>query len=145
MWVFRIEKPHRRPDQQPRPRFIDIEFAPHYSMSTTHLQRLATEFRVPMMQGFTMPSSNVCSETAAMYKLLLLHPLSVRGGDEPEDIRLLDAFRPMCAPPADGGVHRDIEGATAFTRTWIDFEERQHEDACLARARFLDRYEWRSV
>ena len=51
----------------------------------------------------------------------------------------------MCAPPADGGVHRDIEGATAFTRTWIDFEQCQHEDACLARARFLDRYEWPSV
>ena len=48
MWVFRIEKPAWRPDKVPNPRFIDIDFAPDYALRSSHRQRLATEFRVPL-------------------------------------------------------------------------------------------------
>ena len=146
MWIYRIEKQHRRPDQKVKPRFVDIEFAPHYAMSGAHLQRLATEFRVPFVQGFTMPSSTNDSETAAIYKQLLLRPLSVRAGDEPEDVRLLHAFHPLCAMPASTcGQTEDRAGATAFSRNWLAFEECQSRDATEGRMRFLDRFEWPSA
>ena len=74
MWVYRIEQPHRKPGPAPTPRFVDFDFAPGYSLASTHSQRLATELRVPLFEGFAMPSQNVCSETAAMYKQLLLKP-----------------------------------------------------------------------
>ena len=97
MWVYRIEKPRGWAEERASPRYVDIEFAERYSMHTTHLQRLATEFRVPLFEGFTMPSSNVDSETAAMYKQLLLRPLSVPQSDVPEEVKVRNAFAPLCS------------------------------------------------
>ena len=82
MWVYRIEKlpPQRKKDgevSEPRPRFIDIEFSSDYKLHRTHRQRIATEFRVPLYEDFTMPPSTRDSETAAMYKSLLLRALSL--------------------------------------------------------------------
>ena len=108
MLVYRIEKPHRNPGQKQTPRFIDIDISPSYQLHGTHAQRLATEFRVPQFEGFTMPSSNVCSETAALFKQLLLRPLAVPGGDEPADVQVEKAFALLCPPP---------DGATAFKRS----------------------------
>ena len=136
MWVYRIEKPHRNPGQKQAPRFIDLEFAPHYTLRGTHLQRLATEFRVPLFEGYTMPSKDSDSETAAMFKQLVLRPLSVPCDDEPADVNLLKAFAPVCAP-GDGG--------TAYTRSWQGFSAQQSKHAVVARLRFLDRYEWPSI
>ena len=48
MWVYRIEKPRSAVRTTKRPRFIELEFAPHYALAGTHLQRIATEFRVPL-------------------------------------------------------------------------------------------------
>ncbi len=87
MWVYRVERPPIRPNQKKRPRYIDMDFAPEYALYTTHFQRIAWEYRVPLFEGFTMPSYNVDSETAAMYKQLLLRPTAVAAGDEPEDVR----------------------------------------------------------
>ena len=136
MWIFRVEKGHRNPDQKPSMRFIDIPFAGHYSLHGTHVQRLATEFRVPLFEGFTMPSQDVCSETAALFKQLLLRPLSVSLSDEPADIQLVNAFAPIC----DQG-----DGATAFGRCWLEFARGQRERAFAARLRFLERYEIPSI
>ena len=66
MWVYRVEKPAMRAQQCKRLRYIDIEFAPEYVLNVTHSQRIATEFRVPLFEGFTMASTNVDSETADM-------------------------------------------------------------------------------
>jgi len=145
MYVYRVEKPHRRPDQRERPRFIDIEFAAHYSLRGTHRQRLATEFRVPLFEGFTMPSSDVDSETAAMYKQLLLRPLSVLASDDPEDIRIAKAFAPLSSPQAEGAGLRSAAGAQAFTRNWLVFAQAQQHTAMEGRRRFMDRYEWPSL
>jgi len=144
MWLFRIEKPQvRADDRRKRPRFIDIPFAAHYQLHTTHLQRIATEFRVPLFEGFTMPSSNVCAETAALYKQILLRPLAVLGGDEPEDIRVTAAFEPLIRP-ADGMPHSKA-GAVAFSRNWMAFSAEQENHARRARQSFLDRYEYPSL
>ena len=93
MWVFRVENlPTKYKDDGepvvPGPRFIDIEFSRDYKLHRSHKQRIATEFRVPLYEGFTMPPSTHDSETAAMFKSLLLRSLAVEDGDLPEDIRL---------------------------------------------------------
>ena len=141
MWVFRVEKPHKKSAC----RFIDIQFAPHYALRTSHLQRVATEFRVPLFQGFTMPSSDVDSETSAMYKQLLLRPLTMPGVDEPDDVRLIRAFSPLCSSPEPHASTSNLEGATAFSRNWVQYSGRLQSDAMAARARFLERYEWPSL
>ena len=92
MWVYRVEKGHRNPQQKPTRRFIDLPFTAHYSLHGTHEQRLASEFRVPLFESFTMPSQLVCSETAALVKQLLLRPLSVRLSEEPADTQLVEAL-----------------------------------------------------
>ena len=81
MWVFRVEKSSGLTDSRLRTRHLDFDFAPHYVLQKTHTQRLATEFRVPLFEGFTMPTANKDSETASMCKQLLLRPLSVFAHD----------------------------------------------------------------
>ena len=143
MWVFRIEFPAVRANRKKRQDFVDIEFASEYALAVTHMQRIATELRVPLFEGFLMPASNVDSETAAMYKQILLRPTAVEPGEEPEDLRVVGAFRRFCAlkPNQD----RSGAGANAFTRNWLAFAEEQEEQALVARRRFLDRYEWPSL
>ena len=139
MWVFRIEKPppkrsnSEEEPKKPYPRFIDIEFQSDYKLFNTHLQRIATEFRVPKYDGFTMPSSTYDSETAAMYKSLLLRPLSVvEPNGQAEDLRFAAAFDPLCT--IEG---QDLEPHTAFTRAWCAFVEEMEPENTVGRFRFL--------
>ena len=112
MWVYRIEKPHRKPARTPHPRFVDSEFATGYALRSTHSQRLATEFRVPLFECYTMSSQNMCLVTAAMFKQLLLKPLSMPGTRGPPDVQFVEAFTPLCVP---------VDGATAYGRAWLTF------------------------
>ena len=137
MWIYKIEKPHRNPKHKTQYQYIDIPFASSYELSGTHLQRLATVFRVPLFEGFAMPSSDFDSETASMYLQLLLRPLAVSDGDEPRDVREKMAFSLLC-PPTNSGV-------TAFTTSWQQYEQEMQERAIVARTRFLDRYEMPSI
>ena len=106
---------------------------------------MATEYRAPIFQGFTMRSSNVDSETAAMFKQLLLRPIAVPNTYEPEDLRVLSAFAPLCHTPEGVLADRGAAGSTAFTRNWVEFSEQQRPEAREAKRRFLDRYEWPSL
>ena len=83
-----------------------------------------------------MPSNIADSETAAMYKQVLLRPLSVPRTDTPADVQVLEAFAPLCEHDA---------GATAFNQNWLNYEEKQRKLALEARAKFLHRYEWPSL
>ena len=65
------------------------------------MQRLASEPRVPMFEGFTMPPSTRDSETAAMYKHLRTRSLSVQAGPAPVEERLRAAFEPLCKRPEE--------------------------------------------
>ena len=58
MWVYRVEKAGGAAHAPKRARHVDIEFAPHYALHSTHFQRLATEHRVPQFDGFIMPTAN---------------------------------------------------------------------------------------
>ena len=91
MWVYRIEKPPRRgPEKRVQHRYIDVEFSSLCALRSTHLLRLATEFRVPALEGNTMPSASLCSESSALFKQLLLRSIAVsERSDESPDLRLL--------------------------------------------------------
>ena len=80
----------------PETRYVDIDYSPDYALHTTHTQRITSEFRVPLFEGWTMAPSTHDSESAAMYKSLLLRSLSVEVGEEPEDVRRDKAFAPLC-------------------------------------------------
>ena len=145
MWVFRVEKLplKRNKDGEaivPGPRFIDIEFSPDYKLHHTHKQRIATEFRVPLYQGFTMPPTYADKETAAMYKSLLLRALSVEVHDQPEDLRFADAFAPLSEIAG-----RDLDGNEAFSKAWQAYAVGQKKLADEAERLFLDRYEYMSL
>eukprot|EP00959_Pyramimonas_sp_CCMP1952_P286398 5988500-Pyramimonas_sp.AAC.1 len=56
-----------------------------------------------MFDGFPMPSQAQDSETAAMYKRLLLRPSALAHSDTlTEEMAELQAFAPMCSPLPDG-------------------------------------------
>jgi hypothetical protein len=78
-----------------------------------------------------------------MYKQILLRPTAVEPGEEPEDVRVVGAFRRFCALTPN--QESSGAGANAFTRNWLAFVEEQEEQAMVARHRFLDRYEWPSL
>ena len=84
-------------------RWVDVPFSEDYVLSKTHVQRLASEPRVPMFEGFTMPPSTRDSETAAMYKHLRTRPLQVEPGDASVGDRLRAAFEPLCQRPSELG------------------------------------------
>ena len=73
-----------------------------------------------------MPPSTRDSETAAMYKSLLLRTLSVDEGDEPGDIRFDAAFRPLCV--IEG---KSLDGNQAYSRAWLAHMD---EQVCAAEA-----------
>ena len=103
MWVYRCETPDGLWRDKARARHLDFDFAPHYALVATHKQRLAPELRVPLFEGFTMPTMNKDCETACLYNQLLLRPLAVATAETLEDERLLKAFvpphgSPRCSP-----------------------------------------------
>ena len=108
MWVFRIE----RQGGATRPRFIDLDFAPAYPLHRTHQQRVATEFRVPLFEGFMMPTPDADAETACMYKHIILRPFHVEDGTAPQDEAILAAFQTVSSP-ASAAPH--LAGAAAFS------------------------------
>ena len=145
MWVYRVETLPRKLDKHgepvdPAPRFIDISFSSDYKLYRTHKQRIATEFRVPLYEGFTMPPSTADSETAAMFKSLLLRSLSVEMNDEPEDVRFLNAFRSLCQVPG-----RLVDPSKAFTTAWLVHLEQQRALSSDCARLLLDRYEYKSL
>ena len=97
MHVHRVEKDRQlKDDGQPMekpPDYVEFDFSPDYKLYTTHRQRITPELRVPMFQGYLMSPSTVDSESAAMFKSLLLRPFSVEPGDEPEDVRFDRSFQ----------------------------------------------------
>ena len=94
-----------------------------------------------------MPSCDADSETAALYKQVLLRPLAVGEDDEvAPDLKLIEAFVPTCVPASSSNPSsRSLEGRNAFTRNWEQFAKVQEGQALQARALLLDRYEWPSL
>ena len=92
-----------------------------------------------------MPASYQDSESAALYKQLLTRPLHVPITEEPEDVRLVHAFSPLCCSTASGAFDASVEGAKAFTQAWVQFNSDQAPLALQGRRRFLARFEYPSI
>ena len=122
----------------------EFEFDSNYTHAKTRVQRLTAELRVPMFDGFLMPSHLQDSETAAMYKQLLLRPSAIAYSDTAtEDGAELEAFAHMCSPLPDGS-REYFTPATAFSANWIRYQREMEGDAAEGRRRFLDRFEYPS-
>ena len=133
------------PGTERKPTAIFFEFDPNYTHAKTRVQRLTTVLRVPMFDGFQMPSHTQDSETAAMYKQLLLRPSAIVYRDTlTEESAELEAFAHMCSPLPDGS-REYFTPATAFSANWICYQRRMEEDAAEGRRRFLDRFEYPSL
>ena len=133
------------PGTERKPKAIEFEFDPNYIHAKTRIQRLTTVFRVPMFDGFQMPSHVQDSETAAMYKQLLLRPSAIAYSDTLTEERAeLEAFAHLCSPlPADSREY--FTPSTAFTANWILHQQEMELDAAEGRRRFLDRFEFHSL
>ena len=51
-----------------------------------------------------------------MYKSLLLRAISVKEGDEPEDVRFAKAFQPLCV--VEG---KSLDGNQAYSKAWLAY------------------------
>ena len=136
---------HAPPGTERKPKAIEFEFDPNYTHAKTRIQRLTTVFRVPMFDGFQMPSHVQDSETAAMYKQLLLRPSAIAYSDTvTEDSAELEAFAHMCSP-LPGGSREHFTPATAFSANWLLYRRGMEVGAAEGRQRFLDRFEYPSL
>ena len=151
MWVYRIELP-ARPEKSVRgtmPRYVDVYFDPAYKLYHSHAQRVSTEPRVPMFEGFTMPPLTVDAERNAMYKQIQCRPTSILQKDgvgQSEEQALVEAFK-LYSSPSKGceGMDSSIAATTAFTRSFLEWEETMMVEAAEARYRFAARFEYPSL
>eukprot|EP00973_Karenia_brevis_P018992 2605057-Karenia_brevis.AAC.1 len=86
-----------------------------------------------------MPSATHDAEVAAMYKQLLLRPMAVEEGVEPDEDRLLKAFSAMCMPEdqvfahSASGMQQARAAATCFSRSWHQWASYQTDYALQGR------------
>ncbi|MCP4861773.1 MAG: hypothetical protein GY902_11065, partial [Planctomycetes bacterium] len=148
MWVYRVEIPPRAEVSVRSAvlRFVDIYFDQDYKLANTHMQRISTEPRVPMFEGFTMPSVTMDAERNAMYKQLQCRPFSVPEGDQSPDEKMLEAFKPFCAaPPVQERHDVSLWASAAFSKAFVTWHTEAKKHALLAAERFLRRFEYPSL
>lgn len=150
-WVYRIELP-ARPEKSVRgvlPRYVDVYFDPAYKLYNSHAQRICSEPRVPMFEGFTMPALTVDSERNAMYKQIQCRPtriLQLEDSDLSQDELVMKAFALYSSPvKGSAGMDNSIAATTAFTRAFLEWEEDMVQEAATARYRFATRFEYPSL
>ena len=145
MWVYRVERgpPSNDVNAYVRPRHIEIDFSIDYKLSSSHYQRMSSELRVPLFEGYIMPPSHRDRESACLYKQLLTRPLAVPIDERPEDIQLAASFAPLCAPQEP-----TVDVPRVPKERWADerlhksrgtFSKTQMELADEGRRRFLAR------
>lgn len=146
MWMYRVEKapPAEVSVRGAVQRFVDVPFDRSYKLHKTHMQRVATEFRVPMFEGFSMPPSTRDSETAAMFKQLLTRAWKVEPDGRSAEELLASAVEVFCNTGCSDDT-RGAQAASAFTTNWCAYQQTMGLDAMEARHRFLRRFEYQSL
>ena len=142
-WVYRIELP-ARPEKSVRgvlPRYIDVYFDPAYKLYNSHAQRICSEPRVPMFEGFTMPPLD-CGQRAECHVQADTMPANSHsacrrrrtepGGVGPES---------FCAffisyTKGSAGMDNSIAATTAFTRAYLEWEEEMTKEAATGSLSF---------
>ena len=151
-WVYRVEWPSSKSVKAVLPRFIDIEFDDSYKLWKNCAQRISTEPRVPMFEGFTMPPLTHDSERNAMYKQVQcrpvgLHQVKQEGVEQTEEVLVSEASKLFSKPAVETGdvhVDRSRQAHTAFTKSFLDWKGEMEKEA-QARYRFAERYEYPSL
>ena len=82
IWVYRVELSHQAATaaaggSTAPSRFIDIPFDDSYTMSSTWVQRIATEPRVPLLDGVQFKTEAQDPETHFMFKSIIFRPLTL--------------------------------------------------------------------
>jgi hypothetical protein len=127
-------------------RFVDVYFNKDYKLANTHMQRISTEPRVPMFEGFTMPPVTMDAERNAMYKQLQCRPFSVPQGDQSPEDKVLEAFKPFCAAPQpQQGCDLSLWATAAFSKAFVKWHSEAKTQALVAAERFLRRFEYPSL
>ncbi|CAE7263859.1 PIF7 [Symbiodinium sp. CCMP2456] len=150
MWVYRVELPPRAETsvRAAVPRFQDMYFSSAYKLYNTHCQRISTEPRVPMFEGFTMPTLTTDSERNAVYKQLHCRPFAVSAcpvpGTSTEDL-VIEAFTMFSQPREPATKNRSRAAATAFTESYLEWFAEAQTAADEGRLRFAERQEYPSL
>ena len=92
-----------------------------------------------------MPPTWRDSESAAMFKQLITRPLAVPLSEEPEDIRLVQAFCPLSCSQRASATDKSVAGTAAFSNAWLEFSVTMQAVAMAGRRRFLSRFEYPSL
>ena len=148
MWVYRVELPPRAEVsvRSAVTRFVDIYFDKVYKLSTTHMQIISTEPRVPMFEGFTMPPVTMDAERHAMDKQLQCRPFSVPEGDQSPEDKILEALKPFRAKAQPGQRHNlSLWATAAFSKAFVEWHSEVKGQALVAAERFLRRFEYPSL
>ena len=151
MWVYRIELPPRaeRSVRAAIPRYVDVYFDPAYKLYQTHAQRISTEPRVPMFEGFTMPPLTLDSERNAMYKQVQCRPTAILADENVEqdaETLVLEAFKHYSTPKKRvPGEDMSETAAVAFTRSLLEWQDDMKREATIARYRFAARQQYPSL
>ena len=127
------------------PRFLEFDFAPHYDLHTAFVQRISTEMRVPLLEGFTMPPQQQDPETNAMYKSILLRPLhraEVHNAEQATSGLPEEPFTILSAKPP---TVTKWSPSNAFSLNWKAFAEEQLKLTQAGYTKFLERNEWPSI
>ncbi|CAE7839254.1 PIF7 [Symbiodinium sp. CCMP2592] len=150
MWVYRVELPPGAETsiRAAVPRFQDMYFSSAYKLYKTHCQRISSEPRVPMFEGFTMPTLMTDSERNAMYKQVQCRPFAVAASPAPgastEDL-VIDAFTVFSQPCKPTTTNRSLAAATAFTESYLEWFAEAQTAADEGRLRFAERQEYPSL
>ena len=148
MWVYRIELPPKESVRAAMPRFVDFRFHPAYKLYNSHAQRISTEPRVPMFEGFTMPPLTYDSEVNAMYKQIQCRPIGVPVEVDPDataEELVLACYAPLFSPAKPGAVDVSVAAAIAFTEAFLEWFRGVQEVVLRAQHRLGQRQEYPSL
>ena len=101
MWVFRVEI-QPASGQASGGRFVDIPFEASYPGSSTWIQRLAPEPRVPMPKDFYYGTESADAEKHFQMKSILLRPIylapKLSEDTSSRQLRIIEAYTALCTP-----------------------------------------------
>ena len=151
IWVYRVERPrssNKRRDiesiganagrWQCPSGYVDINFAAHYTLASSFVQRIQIEPKIPQLEGFTTPPSTLDANRNAMVKLLLFFPIATaRSTHEGEQV---DPHELLHSGPTAGP-----NPFMAFARTWECHAQDLEKSAGSADAIFAQRLEMPSL
>ena len=107
MWVYRAEKRIKAKKGKERKasgvRLVEIDFDPSYTVASSWTQRIASEMRVPLLDGFKFVTEAAAAEEHYKLKSVIFRPISLpppsKERNDSKDYRVLEAYKQLCTPP----------------------------------------------